>query len=173
MDHDASVLHEAALLHDFAELLIWLHAPALALQVAQRLRTSPGLRTAQAQREILNVELPELQQALMQAWRLPSLLVRITDDRQGESPQARNVQLAIRLARHSAAGWDDAALPDDVPESRSCCSLARCRRCVGCWHRRSTRKPDPSGELQQAEHAEHHQQITRALADGDPEQALP
>ncbi len=114
MDHDASVLHAAALLHDFAELLIWLYAPALALQVAQRLRTNPGLRTAQAQREILNVELPELQQALMQAWRLPSLLVRITDDRQGDGPQARNVQLAIRLARHSAAGWDDAALPDDV-----------------------------------------------------------
>jgi len=28
----------------------------------------------------------------------------------------RNVQLAIRLARHSAQGWDNAALPDDIDE---------------------------------------------------------
>jgi ferritin-like protein len=26
----------------------------------------------------------------------------------------RNVLLAIRVARHSAAGWDNAAIPDDV-----------------------------------------------------------
>lgn len=114
MDRDAAVLHEAALLHDFAELLIWLHAPDLALQMAQQLRATPGLRTAQVQRETLNVLLPELQHALMQAWRLPPLLVRITDDRHAEDPQVRNVLLAIRLARHSANGWDDPALPDDI-----------------------------------------------------------
>ena len=34
MDHDAAVLHEAALLHDFAELLLWVRAPALALEIA-------------------------------------------------------------------------------------------------------------------------------------------
>jgi hypothetical protein len=28
----------------------------------------------------------------------------------------RNVQLAIRVARHSALGWDNPALPDDVDE---------------------------------------------------------
>lgn len=114
LDHDAAVLHDAALLHDFAELLLWLHAPSLALAVAQRLRAQPGLRSAQAQRECLNVELPALQQALMQAWRLPSLLVRISGERHVEDPQVRNVQLAIRVARHSANGWDDPALPDDI-----------------------------------------------------------
>jgi HD-like signal output (HDOD) protein len=123
MDHDAAVLHEAALLHDFAELLLWLHAPGLALQVSQRLQACPGLRTAQAQREILNVELPDLQHALMQAWRLPSLLVRITDDRHGGDLQVRNVLLAIRLARHSAQGWDDPALPDDVRDIASLLQL--------------------------------------------------
>ena len=30
------------------------------------------------------------------------------------SPSAKNVVLAIRLARHTAQGWDNAALPDDV-----------------------------------------------------------
>lgn len=114
LDHDAAVLHEAALLHDFAELLLWLHAPALALAVAQRLHAQPGLRSLQAQQEVLNIGLPDLQHALMVAWRLPSLLVRITDDRHVEDVQVRNVLLAIRVARHSMQSWEDPALPDDV-----------------------------------------------------------
>lgn len=114
LDPDAPVLHEAALLHDFAELLLWLRAPALAQAIADRQRADPGLRSAHVQRELLNVELPALQHQLMKAWRLPALLVHITDDRFAGDPQVRNVLLAIRVARHSAAGWDNAALPDDV-----------------------------------------------------------
>jgi HD-like signal output (HDOD) protein len=115
LDHDAAVLHEAALLHDFAELLLWVRAPALALEVARRQQADSSLRSADVQRELLNVQLPELQHTLMLAWRLPALLVQITNDQQhNDSAQVRNVQLAIRVARHSADGWDNAALPDDV-----------------------------------------------------------
>ena len=115
MDHDAEVIHEAALLHDFAELLLWLRAPDLALQIEHRKRADPALRTAAVQREFLNIELDELEHALMLAWRLPALLVQMTDDRAAQTTaQARNVQLAIRVARHSAGGWDNPALPDDV-----------------------------------------------------------
>ena len=114
MDPDAQVIHSAALLHDFAEMLLWLHAPALATQLAERQRLEPTLRSAQAQRELLNIELPDLQQALMRAWRLPELLVRINDERRADSAQVRNVLLALRLARHTARDWDNAALPDDV-----------------------------------------------------------
>jgi hypothetical protein len=35
------------------------------------------------------------------------------DPKQSQLPQVRNVTLAVRLARHSAQGWHDAALPDD------------------------------------------------------------
>ena len=67
------------------------------------------------QRELLNIELDELEHALMLKWRLPALLVQITDEHATHlTPQMRNVQLAIRVARHSALGWDNAALPDDV-----------------------------------------------------------
>ncbi len=115
MDHDAPVIHSAALLHDFAELLLWLYAPGLALEIVQRQETDPALRSALVQREVLHVELPDLQHALMIAWQLPALLVNITDDHlHGDSAQVRNVLLAIRVARHSATGWDNAALPDDV-----------------------------------------------------------
>ena len=119
MDHDAAVIHQAALLHDFAELLLWLHAPSLALHIQQRQQAEPGLRSAAVQRQVLGIELPELQHALMKHWRLPALLVQITDDqavlsaRTGQA-QLRNVWLAIRVARHSAQGWDNPALPDDV-----------------------------------------------------------
>jgi HD-like signal output (HDOD) protein len=116
LDPDAAVIHEAALLHDFAELLLWLHAPALALQIAQRQAADPTLRSADVQLEMLHVTLAELQHALMLAWKLPALLVRITDEHRQADPQVRNVLLAMRVARHSAAGWDNPALPSDVDE---------------------------------------------------------
>jgi len=115
MDHDAAVIHEAALLHDFAELLLWQRAPALALAMEQRQQADPTLRSAAVQRELLNIELYALEHVLMLKWRLPALLVQITDEHaQHLTPQMRNVQLAIRVARHTALGWDNAALPDDV-----------------------------------------------------------
>jgi HD-like signal output (HDOD) protein len=115
MDHDAPLIHEAALLHDFAELLLWLHAPALALRIAAAQAAEPTLRSAAVQQQVLGIELAELQHTLMQQWRLPGLLVQLTDDHATRStPQLRNVLLAIRVARHSTQGWDNAALPDDV-----------------------------------------------------------
>ena len=117
MDHDAGVIHEAALLHDFAELLLWLFAPSLALEIQRRQQADPELRSAQVQREVLHIEMAELQHSLMQAWRLPEMLVRITDDHAVQrSAQVRNVQLAIRVARHSTWGWDNPALPEDLRE---------------------------------------------------------
>ncbi|WP_201495732.1 HDOD domain-containing protein [Rubrivivax sp. A210] len=117
MDHDAGVIHEAALLRDFTELLLWLHAPALALEIDRRQRAEPALRSAVVQREVLNVELVEVQHALMSAWRLPGLLVSITHGHaRTMTPQVRNVMLAIRVARHSSEGWDNPALPDDLRE---------------------------------------------------------
>ena len=72
-----------------------------------------GTEPAQAQRQLLNVDLGELQQALMDAWRLPALLREICSDAPSERHQVRNVQLAVRLARHSAERWDDPALDAD------------------------------------------------------------
>jgi HD-like signal output (HDOD) protein len=113
-DPDAAVIHGAALLCDFAEMLLWLHAPDAALAMRARQQADPTLRSAALQRNVLGVTLPEIQHALMQAWRLPELLVRITDERHQEATQVRNVLLAIRLARHSAQGWENAAIPDDI-----------------------------------------------------------
>lgn len=125
MDPDAAVVHEAALLHDFAELLIWLHAPAKAMQIRTRQQADPALRSATVQREVLHIELGDLQHALMLKWRLPGLLVEMTDPRNPHvTAQMRNVQLAIRVARHTAQGWDNSALPDDVHDIAALLNIA-------------------------------------------------
>ncbi len=116
LDPDAAVIHEAALLHDFAELLLWCHAPRLALEIAQRQQADPSLRSTSAQRAVLGITLADLQQQLMKAWRLPELLIRLDSDKHAEQSQVRNVLLAVRVARHTAQGWDNAALPDDVAD---------------------------------------------------------
>lgn len=116
LDPDAAVIHEAALLHDFAELLLWCHAPGLALEIAQRQKADPTLRSVSAQRAVLGITLADLQHQLMKAWRLPELLIRLDTDKHAEQSQVRNVLLAVRVARHTAQGWDNAALPDDVAD---------------------------------------------------------
>jgi HD-like signal output (HDOD) protein len=113
-DPDAAIIHSAALLHDFAEMLLWVHAPALALQIAALQQADRHLRSAAAQRQVLGIELADLEQALMRRWQLPDLLTRITGTQHERDPQVRCVQLAVRLARHTARGWDDAGVPDDL-----------------------------------------------------------
>lgn len=125
MDHDAAVIHAAALLHDFAEMLLWCHAPVLALRIRAAQRADPTLRSSAAQRALLNIELADLQQALMKAWRLPELLTRISDDRHADNPSVRSVALALRLARHTAQGWDNPAIPDDVADIAQLLNLSQ------------------------------------------------
>ena len=112
-DFDAEIIATAALLHDFAEMLIWCVAPALAQRVQDELSARPGLRSSAAQRAVLNVEINQLEHELLARWHLPELLVRIVDENAGADPKVRNVNLAVALARHSANGWDNPALPDD------------------------------------------------------------
>jgi len=44
------------------------------------------------------------------------MLVKLGDNRHVEQVQVKNVLLAVRLARHTARGWDNPALPDDIAE---------------------------------------------------------
>ena len=125
MDHDAAVIHAAALLHDFAEMLLWCHAPALALRIREAQQADPALRSSAAQLAVLGIELADLQQALMKAWRLPELLIRISDDRHADSASVQSVTLALRLARHTAQGWDNPAIPDDVNDIANLLNLSQ------------------------------------------------
>lgn len=112
-DLDVDEISVATLLYDFAEILMWCFAPGLALQVADRQKADRSLRSVTIQTEIFGVPLYQIKQALAETWHLPQLLTTLMDPQNAEHPRVRNVKLAVDLARHSANGWDDAALPDD------------------------------------------------------------
>ena len=90
MDHDAEVIHEAALLDDFAEMLLWRHAPALALAIPQRLRSRTRRCVQRQCNATFSTQPVDVQQGLMRAWRLPESLVRISDDHHAHTAQVRN-----------------------------------------------------------------------------------
>jgi HD-like signal output (HDOD) protein len=112
-DLDFAVIVVAALLHDFAEMLIWCFSPSQALTIRDMQKQDPTLRSVTAQQAVIGCTLNELELALMKRWRLPELVVKMTDRAHAEHPQVRNVQYAVNLARHCANGWHDPALPDD------------------------------------------------------------
>jgi HD-like signal output (HDOD) protein len=106
----------AALLHDLAEILMWSFAPQNMLKIRAIQQQDKALRSRTAQEQVFGFALADLQKALVQKWELPKLLLTLMDDANANQQRVRNVQLAVNLARHSANGWDDAALPDDYKD---------------------------------------------------------
>jgi HD-like signal output (HDOD) protein len=112
--HDIEIdeVTTAALLHDLAELLLWWRAPDLASLMHDYVHIYQ-MRSEAAQRAVLGFPMIALQLELAQTWKLPGLLCRLMDERYASSPRSLNVGLALAVARHSAKGWDDPALPED------------------------------------------------------------
>ncbi len=106
----------AALLHDIAEILMWCFAPEQMLKIREMQQKDKALRSRDVQRQVLGFALVELQRELAIQWGLPELLLMLMNDSSSNMPRVRNVVLAVNLARHSANGWDDAALPDDYKD---------------------------------------------------------
>jgi len=106
----------AALLHDLAEMLMWCFAPQEMLKIRAIQQQDKSLRSRAVQEQVFGFALADLQKALVQKWELPKLLLTLMDDTNANQARVRNVQLAVNLARHSANGWDDAALPDDYKD---------------------------------------------------------
>lgn len=127
MRHDLDIdeITVATLLHDIPEILMWCFAPSMQQKVLDMQARDRSLRSVAAQQEVYGIALHDLQLGLVAAWHLPKLLATLitaTPPEEGEftgakvgadNPRVRNVSLAVDLARHSANGWDDPALPDD------------------------------------------------------------
>lgn len=105
----------AALLHDFAEMLMWCFAPDKMNTIVDLQKEDKTLRTKDAQEQVLGFHMSDLQRELIKVYPMPSLLSQLMRDsgRRNLDKRTLNVSLAVNLARHSANGWDDAALPDD------------------------------------------------------------
>jgi HD-like signal output (HDOD) protein len=106
----------AALLHDLAEMLMWCFAPQQMLKIRAMQHEDKTLRTRTAQEHVFGFSLLDMQKLLVKEWSLPELLLTLMDDACSNHQRVRNVVLAVNLARHSANGWDDAALPDDYKD---------------------------------------------------------
>lgn len=103
----------AALLRDISEILMWCFNPVQMLEIGEMKKKDRSLRSYIAEQQVLGFSLRDLQRELATAWDLPKLLLKLMDDASARQERVRNVVLAVNLARHSANGWDDAALPDD------------------------------------------------------------
>jgi HD-like signal output (HDOD) protein len=106
----------AALLHDFAEMLMWCFSPQEMMKIIEMQQQDKSLRSRAAQEEVFGFNLLDMQKVLVKNWQLPELLLNLMDDECKKHQRVRNVVLAVNLARHSANGWDDAALPDDYSD---------------------------------------------------------
>lgn len=114
----------AALLHDFPEILMWCFAPTLAISVKTRQKSDPTCRSVFLQESVFGVPLYQIKQELTQLWGLPKLLSALMNPENAESPNVRNVKLAVDLARHTANGWNDPAIGDDVRAIREMLHMA-------------------------------------------------
>lgn len=112
-DLHAEEVRIAALLSYLSEMLMWCFNPEAMLKIHAMQEADKTLRSVAVQQQVLGFKGVELQHALAEAWKLPGLLLTLMDPAYSQNPRVRNVMLALNLARHSANGWDDAALPDD------------------------------------------------------------
>lgn len=115
-DVDPVEVTTASLLHDLAEILLWLTYPDLANKIVHHQKMNPGCRSSEAQKIILGFTIHELQTELVQRWHLPSLLAHLMDERHFDEPRVRTVIIATSTARHLADNWEDPALPDDYQD---------------------------------------------------------
>lgn len=112
-DLHAEEVYVSALLSHLSEMLMWCFNPAQMQEIARRQAADSTLRSTDVQQAVLGFRGVELQHRLVLEWKLPELLANVTDPAQAHTQRVRNVKLAANLARHSAQGWDNAALPDD------------------------------------------------------------
>ncbi|MDP2071514.1 HDOD domain-containing protein [Methylotenera sp.] len=115
-DLHAEEVRTAALLHDLAEMLMWCFAPDKMNAIYAMQHADKTLRSVAVQQDVLGFRLQDLQKELVEIFQLPPLLSKLMQDNASSEQRVRNVILAINLARHSANGWDDAALPDDYSD---------------------------------------------------------
>ena len=116
MDPDTPLIHQAALLHDFAELLLWCHAPVLAMELSP---PSAVIRTLLRDGAACRAGVPSGRpwairpDANFGACTIAS--VKTADERHAEHLSVKTVALPpCGWLRHSAHGWEIVAQGDDL-----------------------------------------------------------
>lgn len=103
-DHNPYEILLAALLHDVAELALWVMAPKK-MHEHRRLMLKDGVPTDEAQYIVFGESLEHFGRLLATHWNLPPLVHEALRPEQISNPRAEGVMLAVQLARAAERGW--------------------------------------------------------------------
>jgi len=103
-DHAPEEIMLAALLHDVAEMALWVSAPEKMHQF-RKLMLKDHLPTDEAQYIIFGESLEHFSREIAVHWRLPSLVNDALRPENARNPRVQGVMLAVQLARTTERGW--------------------------------------------------------------------
>ncbi len=103
-DHAPDEILLSALMHDSAELALWVNAPERIHQL-RRLTLRDKLPAAEAQYIALGDSLEHFGRRLAEKWNLPQLVHEALRPEYSNEPRVRGVVLAVQLARQVEWGW--------------------------------------------------------------------
>ncbi|WP_288841756.1 HDOD domain-containing protein [uncultured Deefgea sp.] len=116
-DIDPKEIITAALLHETAEVLLWLAAPELMLEIRDTLKNNPEIRSKTTQKKVLGCTVNELQQELITHWHLPKILLHLIDESYINDPRVILVLTSTSIARHTEWSWNQELNYIDIEKS--------------------------------------------------------
>jgi HD-like signal output (HDOD) protein len=112
-DIESEEIQVAALIHDVAEILLWMKAPAHAFLIKKLMQENPTMRSEDAQKKILGISLVNVEIEICTNWGMPDILLNLLKTRQHHNQRMAFVELSVKLSRHCATDWSNPARPDD------------------------------------------------------------
>jgi len=103
-DHAPDEILLATLLHDVAEMALWVAAPEQMHQF-RKLMLKDGLPTDEAQYIAFGESLEHFSREIAAHWHLPGLVNDALRPENASQPRVRGVMLAVQLARSTERGW--------------------------------------------------------------------
>jgi HD-like signal output (HDOD) protein len=103
-DHAPEEILLATLLHDVAEMTLWVAAPEKMHQF-RKLMLKDGLSTDEAQYIAFGESLEHFSREIADHWHLPGLVNEALRPENANLPRVRCVMLAVQLARSAERGW--------------------------------------------------------------------
>ncbi len=103
-DHAPDEILLATLLHDVAEMALWVAAPEQMHQF-RKLMLKDGLPTDEAQYIAFGESLEHFSREIATRWHLPGLVNDALRPENASQPRVRGVMLATQLARSTERGW--------------------------------------------------------------------
>lgn len=103
-DHNPEEILLATLLHDVAELALWVREPEK-IHHLRKLIFKDGLHTDEAQYLALGESLEHFSRQLAVSWNLPPLVHEALRPENADTTRTRGIMLAVQLGRAAERGW--------------------------------------------------------------------